>query len=405
MTTMEENQSTDPRPAISRRQLLRTGLLAGTVLAGMVLSGCGAAGAQSTPSSAAGSGKAASPASGGTASSAAVASSWDDLLAAAKREGTVVVAGPPDPDTRSKLRDALKQAFGITVEYLGQNSSQVLSRMQAERTAGQYTVDLFLAGADSVFNTMLPQGLLEPLKPSLLMPGVTSNWKSGAPWFRDSKGDTVLQLFNTTTTTLTINPQFVTDSITTADALLDPKYKGKIGSFDPTVSGIGLQIGASLYASKGEDFLKKLYLGQNVAISQDYQLVADWVAKGSYPIAIGAAPQYLVQYEKAGVNFVTPELTDSHSPVSGGFGIVVVVNRAPHPNAARVLANFLANKDGMTLYSQTQSQVPMRTDIDPPWIPKRLIPQPGVEYFDGYDPQFLGTKRAPIQDFFKKMLK
>lgn len=327
------------------------------------------------------------------------------MLAAAKREGTIVVGGPPDTETRTKLPDAIKQNFGISVEYLSQSSSQIVSRMQAERTAGQYTVDIFLAGADTVFNTMLPQGLLDPLKPALIMPGVTSNWKSGGPWFRDSKGDTVLQLFNTVTNTLTINPQFVTDSITTADGLLDPKFKGKIGSFDPTVSGIGLQIGASLYGSKGEDYLKKLYVGQNVAITPDYQQVADWVAKGSYPIAIGAAPQFLVPYEKVGVNFVTPELTDSHSPVSGGFGIVVLVNRAPHPNAARVLVNFLANKEGMSLYSQTQSQVPMRTDIDPTWIAKRLIPQPGVEYFDGYDPQFLGEKRAPIQDFFRKLLK
>jgi iron(III) transport system substrate-binding protein len=333
--------------------------------------------------------------------------SWDEMLAAAKREGKVTIAGPPDPDTRAKLPAAMKQRFGIDVEYLGQNSSQVISRMQAERTAGQYTVDLMLAGADSVFNTLLPQGLLDPFKAALVMPGAADpgSWKTGGPWFRDSHGDTVLQLFNTVTNTLVINADIVPDQITTAEALLDPTYKGKIGSFDPTVSGIGLQIGAALLSAKGEDFMRKLYVGQNVALSQDYQQVADWAAKGSYPIVLGAAPQYLPQYEKEGVKFATPELTDAHSAVSGGFGVVVLVNKAPHPNAAKVLANFLANKEGMTLYSQTQLQAPMRTDIDPTWIPKRLIPQAGIQYYDGYDPANLGAKRAEIQDFFRKMLK
>src|SRR5579862_7521117 len=375
--------------AVGRRQFLRGGLLAGAGVAAAVLAGCGSSGAPA--SSAVAPGQAASTApktSGATTASGAAPASWDDMLAAAKKEGTVVIAGPPDPDTRSKLPDAMKQTFGINVEYLGQNSSQVISRMQAERTAGQYTVDLMLAGADSVFNQLLPNGWLDPLKTALIMPGAADagSWKTGGPWFRDKNGDTVLQLFNTVTTTLVINAQVLPDQITTAEQLIDPKYKGKIGAFDPTVSGIGLQIGAALLSAKGEDFMKKLYIGQNVVLSQDYQQIADWAAKGSYPIVIGAAPQYLPKYEQEGIKFNTPELTDAHSAVSGGFGVVVMVNKAPHPNAAKVLANYLANKDGMTLYSQTQVQAPMRTDIDPTWIPQRLIPQPGVQYYDGYDP-------------------
>ena len=389
-------------------------MVAGIGAAGLLLSACGSSAAPasssaakpsaSSPASAA----AANPsASAAAAASAAVPATWDDMLAAAKKEGTVVVAGPPDPDTRAKLPDLMKQQFGITVEYLGQNSSQIISRMQAERTAGQYTVDLMLAGADSVFNTMLPQNLLDPFKSSLIMPGAAdpASWKSGGPWFRDSKGDTVLQLFNTVTNTLVVNAQLIPETISTAEALLDPKYKGKIGSFDPTISGIGLQIASALYSAKGEDFIKKLYIDQKVALTPDYQQIADWVAKGSYPIGIGVAPQYMPTYEKAGVTFSTPELTDAHSAISGGFGVVVIVNKAPHPTAAKVLANFLANKEGMAFYSQTQLQAPMRTDIDATWIPKRQVPQQGIPYYDGYDPQNLGAKRAAIQQIFTKLLK
>ncbi|MBV9121355.1 MAG: ABC transporter substrate-binding protein [Chloroflexi bacterium] len=329
------------------------------------------------------------------------------MMAEGKREGTVVVGGPPEQETRTQLTTLMKQRFGIDVQYLTQTSSQIASRLSAERAANQYTVDVMLAGSDTAYSTLLGQGWADPLKPALLMPGVAdaAAWKTGGPWFRDSQQQYVLQVFNSLQPILTINTQLVPDSITTADQLLDPKYKGKIAAFDPTVNGIGVQVGAALYASKGEDYLKKLYVGQGVALTQDYRQVADWAAHGNYPLAIGVAPAYLDSYKQAGITFSTPEMSDAHSAVQGGFGLVVLLNHAPHPNAARVLANFIASKEGLTMYSQTQQQVPVRSDIDPTWLPKTLIPQTGVAYYDGYDPQFLATRRAPVLDFFKKLLK
>ena len=412
--------ATNDEGRIGRRQLLRGGLVLG---ASLLLSACGSTAAPASPaasspaaskpagSAAASPATAAKPvasakaAAGGSAPAAAT--TWDDMVAGAKKEGTVVLAGPPDAETRSKLPEMMKQKYGFEVQYLSQNSSQIAARMQAERAAGQYTVDLMLAGADSVYNTLVKQNWLDPLKSSLVMPGVAdgSKWKTGSPWFRDAKSDTVLQLFNTVTTSVTVNSEMVKDTITKTEDLLDPKWKGKIASFDPSVNGIGLQIGSSLYVSKGQDFLKKLYVGQNVALTADYRQIADYVAHGSYPIAIGVAPTYLDPYRKSGIQFGTPRFTDAPSPVSGGFGLAVLINHAPHPNAARVVINWLANTEGMSFYSQTQVQVPVRTDIDPTWIPKELIPQSGVQYFDGYDPQFLETKQEAIKQYFTKLLK
>jgi len=431
-----KSQFIDLGAALGRRQLLQRGLVLGAGLAGVALGGCGGSAAQPSPTAASPSGSGASakpassavsapaspsgasakpaasaasvPASGAASGSPAVATSWDSMVAAAKSEGQVVVAGPPDTDTRNKLPAAFKQAFGIELQYLGQNSSQVATRMASERASNQYTLDVMLAGADTVYETLVAKGWLDPLKPALLMPGVNdaANWKTGKPWFRDSKQDTVLQLFNTVTATVTLNPQFVkATDIPTADALLDPKWTGKIGAFDPSANGIGLPVGAVLYISKGPDFATKLYKGQNVALTQDYKQVADWVAHGNYPIGIAVAQNYLLPYQNAGITFATPELSDAHSSVAGGFGLVCLINNAPHPNAARVLANWMAGKDGLTLFSQTQEQVPVRTDIDATWIPKGLIPQPGINYLDSYDPQFVLSTRAPIKAFYTKLLK
>lgn len=348
------------------------------------------------------------PAAPSAGSAAPTASSWEELIAAAKREGKVVVNGSPDPKARPALVNGFKSAFGIDVEYLGGNSSQLAARVHNERAAGQYTLDAGLSGSDSVYGTFLPNSWLDPLKPALMAPDVVdgSKWKKGAPWFRDPTGEMVLQIYQTVTPNLTLNAQFVTPAdIPTADALLDPKWKGKICAYDPSVNGSGIGVGAALYVAKGKDFVTKLYKGQGVTLSRDYQQVADWVAQGAYPIGLSVPFSYLQEYVKSGVTIAQPALPDAPDAVGGGFGLVFLWNRAPHPNAGRLFANWVASKEGLTAYSQANTQVPLRTDIDPTWVPARQIPKPGVNYLDTYAYEFETKQRIVYRDFYASILK
>ena len=94
--------------------------------------------------------------SGATSKIPSPPASWDELVAAAKREGKVIVNGSPDPKARPALVNGFKKAFGIEVEYLGGNSSQLAARVQNERAAGQYLVDVGVSGSDTVYGTFLP---------------------------------------------------------------------------------------------------------------------------------------------------------------------------------------------------------------------------------------------------------
>src|ERR687885_39917 len=184
---------------LRRRELLRGLVLAG---AGLGVAGCGRSRAPviSTPP----------PATGAPA--AASASDWDALVAAARKEGKVVVSGPPDPGASTRIPEAFRQRFGIEVEYLAGNSSQLAARIQGERAAGQYTMDVSLSGSDTVYGTFLPNGWLEPLRPNLVLPEVVdgSNWRTGEPWFRDPEKRMVMQVFNTVSPfLLTINTAFI----------------------------------------------------------------------------------------------------------------------------------------------------------------------------------------------------
>jgi len=414
---------------LGRRHMLRLFGAAGALLAaGGVLAACGGGGqpsaapssgapassAAASPSRAPASsaaaspaGSAAKPASSGVAGQYVPPATWDQLLAAGKAEGKVVVAAAPDTATRQKLPAAFTKRFGISVDYLP-NATDVTARLQAERGAGQFTLDVEVNGPDSVYGTLYPNKWLDPFKSSLLLPEAAdpSKWKAGAPWFRDPGGDTALQIFSTVSNNAMINAaQLSASDFPNADALLDPKWKGKIAAFDPSANGAGLAVGSALYLAKGADYVTKLYKGQQVVLTRDYKQLADWLAHGSYPLGLAVPSSYLGPYIKSGLKFVYLDLPDAPNSVGGGFGIVVVLNKAPHPNAARVFANWMATSEAMTVYGQTQDQVPVRNDVNPTWMPPQLIPKPGVKYLNTYDYKFVTQQRLQIRDFYQKMLK
>lgn len=392
---MAEHEARALRAHISRRLFIKDVLAGCGVAAGLMLTACG--GSASSP-----------PGQGSSVSGlASRPGTWDQLAEAAKREGTVVVLGPPDPQARAILPQLFKQQFGVNLEYQAGNTSQQAAMVESQRAAGQYLVDAVLGGSDTAYGTLLPKGWIDPIKPQLLAEVADpSKWKTGGPWFRDPHGDTVLQLFNTVGHSISVNTDVVSlADVASGDSLLDGKWKNKICAYDPSVNGSGIAIGSALYVAKGKDWVSSLYKGQNVVLSRDYQQVTDWVAHGSYPIAIGAFTNYFAPYIKEGIHIAWPKLPDLLETTSGAFGLLCLWNRAPHPNAARLFANWIASKDGLAAYAKTQATAPVRNDIEPTWVAPDLIPQPGVKYFDTYDYEFEMSQRLGIRDFYASILK
>ena len=124
---------------------------------------------------------------------------WDQLVAAAKKEGKVVVIGPPDATVRKALPDAFKAKYGITVEYIGGRGTETSAKLRSERSAGVYSVDIAFGGSDSMATVYYAEKFIAPLKPELIDPEVTdpTKWKKGKLWFSDPEDTYVLRLFNT----------------------------------------------------------------------------------------------------------------------------------------------------------------------------------------------------------------
>ena len=147
-----------PRPGVDdRRAFLRLLGLGG----GALLVGCQAPAATAPPaSSASAAGSAAAPATSSASPSTAAApgrqAEWDALVEAAKREGSLVVSLLPTAEVRTQSPTAFKRRFGIDVEYLGGRTGDLMTRLQAERAAEQYTVDAMIAGATTLYYQAYP---------------------------------------------------------------------------------------------------------------------------------------------------------------------------------------------------------------------------------------------------------
>lgn len=335
---------------------------------------------------------------------------WDDLIAAAQREGKVVVFGPPDRQVRQELPAAFKARFGVTMEYLGGRSSETAARLRAERRAQVYTVDVALAGIQTMATILYREKMLAPLKPLLIHPDVLepSKWTKGKPWFMDPEEKYILRLFNTVGPAFFINTQAAKPSdFRSARDLLDPKWKGRISGHLPTVPGSGSNQAARFYVQFGEDFVKRLYVDQQPAIARDRRQLTDWLVQGKYPISLDAESDEIERLKKEGLPVAAVyHLPDMPGTLSAGVGQVAVLDNAPHPNAAQLFVNWIASREGLEVYARTRGEVPTRTDIDAAaFMPVETIPRPGAKYFDTYDWEFTVTTKEQVRNRMKELMK
>ena len=323
---------------------------------------------------------------------------WDETVAAARKEGRVVVAAPPDAEVRQALPAAFEARYGIRMEYLSGRGSDQANKLRRERSAGSYTVDAVVAGNQTMFSVLYGEKMLAPLKPELILPEVTDgrNWNRGSLWFADPDQQYILRIFSTVREAFIINTKEVDEKeLRKFTDLLDPKWKGRLSFLDPSMAGTGANQVALLYTLFGEDFVRRIFVDQQPLISRERRQLTDAVLRGTHPITFGAEDGEIERLRAEGMPVKAVfGLEDMPGAISGG-NMVGLLERAPHPNAARVFVNWMASKEAGEIYGRALKMVPARSDIDAAsFMPPEVIPKPGVNYFDVYDYKFTTVSNA-----------
>jgi len=132
--------------------------------------------------------------------------------------------------------------------------------------------------------------------------------------------------------------------------LLNPKWRGKLAwNGFPTSSGVGGFVGtvlAEMGKEKGIAYLRELSK-QNIAnLRGSAREVLDQVIAGEYPVALQIFNHHAVISAKKGapVDWIKME------PATGTLSTISVLKNAPHPNAAKLLVDFIISKEGQQVF-------------------------------------------------------
>ena len=330
---------------------------------------------------------------------------WDQVLAAAKKEGTVTVIGPVGADRRDILTEPFQKKYGIAVEYLGDRGSGIGPKISAERGANRYLWDIVVTGTTTALTALIPQGALDPMEQALILPEVKDPkmWRGGGIEFSDP-GRRMIVMTPSQRGTLFVNPNTIKPGeIKSYKDLLDPKYKGKIVADDPRFAGPGQATFTFFYLHPdlGPNFIRAL-ARQELTIFRDYVQEIDAIAKGRHLVLIGVSDIAAEERKEKGIpiEILNPRQLKEGSDISPGSGGVGLFNRAPHPNAAKVYLNWLLSKDGQAGFARVNGYISARLDVSTDHSPWR-VPIPGA--IKTYTPEAMEVKE-PLTNLLKEVL-
>lgn len=339
---------------------------------------------------------------------------WQKVIEAAKREGKVVVGGPPTAVLRQKFKQTFEKRFGIELELVSAPGPQNASRAISEFKAGVKYFDV-LHGGSGTLEPLMRENMLAPLMDSVILAEVKdpAQWWGGHLWEDNIKTHRFIYSYTADFST----PPFYnadtvkSDEVKSYDDFLNPKWKGKIGFFEPRVPSAGQGLWGFLMKIKGKEFLQRL-AQQELFISRDGKQLADALAKGTLAFNLGQSQRFLEPYIKAGISIKPLNKIKEGLSGSNGFGTVAILKNAAQGNAAKVYINWLLGKEGQDLYSQALTQGTRRLDVDTKWLAKfdsaaakDVMTPEEFEKVRFYGEDIIKNWREPAGEFARQVLK
>ena len=279
---------------------------------------------------------------------------WDKVVKAARAEGKIVISHFTDAGIEPILK-RFEEQFGIKVEASAGRPSAVIPKILTEQKNGQFNWDVLIQPVNNVRLVLEPAGGLEPILPYLFLPEV----KDGANWYGGLTAKVPMYPLYTfydgiaiVGTGIQVNRAKVSrDQFNNWKDLLKPEWKGKFGIYYPrrlATLSIALTCLRPGFDStkKWEDYVRAFFAQKPVAAPR-VRTVADWLVKGRYDVVVAAGDSYLTNIiKKLKLNIEDPVGDEFCGTTPTGTGrSLSVVKKPPHPNAAKLFANWYLTRD------------------------------------------------------------
>ena len=298
-------------------------------------------------------------------SAAQLAAETEALVKAAKAEGEAVFYSTAIESSSKRVAEAFQAKYGVVAKYLRISSSPLVTRFFAEADANNLATDfVLLAGSVQAFTAEgLKKGYIESMD------------KAGLPAVQSERFP---KRFLTGPTAISaIYPWLIaynSAKLKGADIpkewidVLNPKYKGQVLLVDPRVSEAYLDLWALLQDTHGDAFYARLN-EQGVRRYPSGVPAYQALGAGEGLIAMPAVPAGIQDLKEKGapVEISIPTLTTGLEM----HAILPARGKVKHPNAGRLLANYILSENGNKVFNDDKGTVAI---YDTSTIPKRYSP-------------------------------
>lgn len=293
----------------------------------------------------------------GCASSAPIAkptgpsgSEVDALYAAAKEEGSVTWYSSAPNDAPAAFEAAYP---GIKVDFQRLPAGQLGTRYAQERDAGAAPADVI---------TIADEGFIIDARDNGWLDTDLSGVPATVDWPADSLNDGVIAL-GRAAYGIVYNTQLLADPPKTWDDILDPEFEGIVQNGDPSVVPGYLALMYILREEYGDEYLTSLkdmgvtYEASQLTVTQNIAAAAK---------AMGMTGSY--QMTEPLIRDGAPLKFQDMSPTTGSTLYTALSTEPKHPNAAKLLLNFLMSPEGQNVFSMDMSS-PLGVEAVPNSIP------------------------------------
>jgi iron(III) transport system substrate-binding protein len=259
--------------------------------------------------------------------------SLDQVVAAAEREGRLDIADSTPPPAFKKIADAFRKKYpSITVNQSTEGGTVIVNKVRQEVEAGSSSVDVFFAGV-APGKQLADEGLLLPvdwkglgLSDKLIL----NQWQSRA------QGVSTPLIYNKEKVPAADVPK-------TWDALLDPRWKGKVVVPLDLWGSAAADLATTWGEQRTRDYTKKLKAQRVLAT-----LTPDSVTKvtsGEVPLGVSRA-----HFARAAIRKGAPIGIQFLNPVPVAMVTYGIPKTAKHPNAAKLWISWLLSPEGQRVY-------------------------------------------------------
>ena len=315
---------------------------------------------------------------------------WAALVAAAQAEGELeaFMSGAVGRGLPARI-EVFEDQYGIPVTISAGSSRNQVEKVRAERDAGRFTLDIWIGGAGTANRSLLPGGMIDPLKPVLIHPEVLdqSAWYTGDLAWTDLETQQSILSFGAdgSTARIAYNTDLVNpDDIESFWDLLEPEWHGQIvAATDPRGTGTGTNT-VFFYDNPdlGPEFLTRLLTETDITLAADPVQAVNWLATGRFALCLFGCDDEAQEASEQGlpVQPQWPTVLREGAMANVGGANIMLMNRAPHPNAAKLFINWWLSREGQSIMQEVSGIDSLRIDISKDTVDSSNLRVEGYNY-------------------------